>query len=284
MPKISYLVSSYNGHNYLNNKLHNLLADQSEKDIEVIVLNPASPGADKVIAEAWVEKDKRTKYIELDRRNTYGEAWLDMWRMASSPIVCNSNVDDLLSPSFTSIMYNKLTNATPYGCIAFAYSDMIVMNTAGQVVGKAGRPPFNREQMSYECCAGPAVAWLNSDFFRNEIDWNLMYQRAKSYISAFDYWLWLYFMSFGYNGLSLQDPNAIVYYLQRPDSIEHQNYGGGSTYESLASIAEFFPHHFSGRLKMFKEFGNFPNLPKKESWVADRLASKPWREDEYVTA
>jgi glycosyltransferase involved in cell wall biosynthesis len=277
MPKISYLISSYNGHPYLHGKLHNLLEEQSEKDIEAIVLNPASPGADKAIAEAWVAKDKRTKYIELAARNNYGEAWLDMWRMASSPIVCNSNVDDRLSPSFTAIMYDRLINALPFRTKGFAYSDMVVMNTANQLIGRANRPSFNREQMSYECQAGPAVAWLNTDDFRKEVKWDLMYKRAKRYVSAFDYWLWLYFISLGFSGLSLQDPNAIVYYLQRPDSIEHQNYGGVSTYESLCSIAEFFPHHFKSRLQMFDEFSNFPMVPERQSWVESRLANRKWQ-------
>lgn len=277
MPKISFLVSTYNGDKYLNQRLHNLLNEQLEKDIEVIVLNPASPGKDELIVKSWLEKDLRLKYIQLSYRNNYGEAWLDMWRQASGNYVCNANVDDRLSENFTTAVFNRFADSTAE--IAFIYTDMVVLNPFGQIVGRAHRPDFNFDDMTRNCLTGPAVTWLNSPPFKRLLDWRLMYERARQHVSAFDYWLFLYFCKLGYKGVSLQDPSAFVYYLQRPDSIEHQNYGKGSTYESLASISEFFPHNLQpgGRLyKDHKEFADFNNLPPKEEWVTKRLAGKSW--------
>jgi glycosyltransferase involved in cell wall biosynthesis len=277
MPRISCLVSAYNADKYLNGRLQNLLCEQTERDIEVIVLNPNSPGLDGVIAQSWAQKDNRVKYIELPERNNYGEAWTLMWKMAQSNLVVNTNADDRLSSDCLKIMCDRMESALPN--IGFAYTDMVVIDTNGRQRGYADRPPFDAEAMKSHCLCGPSVVWINTPEIRAKIDWDKLSQRGKEYVSAWDYYLWLYLMSLGYQGLSLRDKRSLVYYLQRPDSIEHQNYGNISTWESLASISEFFPHVFipGGRLhKEHPEFASFANLPDKELWCSLRKRGKKW--------
>lgn len=281
MPKFSCLISTYKGEAYLNRRLNNLLNEVNEKDLEVIVLNPASPENDGIIAQNWAARDSRVRYIELDHRNTYGEAWLDMWEVATGDFVTNCNVDDLVDPTFFGKVYHALRNEAE-GAVAFCYTGLRVINEQGTIVGVGRRQPFDADVMSYECHAGPCVTWRNDPVFKVCCDWPLMRKRASQHVSAFDYWLWLYFMHFKYKGIAISEP--LITYLQRPSSIEHQNYGKASTYESLASIAEFFPHHFKAKLKMFSEFGEFPRLPEKSSWCEARGANKTWKEDKWVNA
>ncbi len=281
MPKISYLVSTYDDAQFLHRRLINLLDEQTEKDVEVLICNPNSPGLDGVIAEQWADRDDRVKYFPLDERNNYGEAWILLWEHATGTFVCNANADDLVDAIFTTQMYDFLYAKTYHFFshpkeLAFCYPWMRVVNEQGHLVARGQRPPFDRHTMSYECHAGPCVTWLNDEGFREDVDWDLMRQRAKEHVSAFDYWLWLYFMSLGFNGICL--PETLMTYVQRPTSVEHQNYGTVSTYESLASISEFFPHHFKNKLRRHEEFADFNNLPDKERWVALRKEGKPWRE------
>lgn len=269
-PKISYLVSTYDSADYLNRHLEDLLTKQTDTDFEIIVVNSDSPGADEAVAQKWVIADSRVRYLKQAERTNYGVSWLDGWKEAKGKYVSNSNTDDLHYPTFTTDIYDAMKSADIQ--TAFCYAGLDVVNTDGRLKARSIKPPFNFEQYSYECHGGPQLTWRNDDHFRSFLDWDLMYDRAKQHHSAFDYHLALYFMSLGFSGLSI--PKILTIYTQRPDSIENLCYGGASTYESLASISEFFPHHFKGRLKSNKEFADFNNLPDKEEWIANRRNRK----------
>jgi hypothetical protein len=158
--------------------------------------------------------------------------------------------------------------------VAFAYGGLQVVDEHGRIIGGGMKPPFDFEQMSYECWAGPQVCWRNDQAFRNAVDWDLMRRRASEYRSAFDYWLWLYFMSMGYHGIFV--PEMLTVYTQRRDSIENSN-KWANNWETYAAISEWFPHNFSSHLKHAREFEDFQNLPDKDEWVQLHQAGKKWR-------
>lgn len=278
-PSISYLVSTYDAGHFLNRHLDDLLNKQTRTDFEVIIVNPNSPGSDDAVAKKWLQLDDRIQYIYHPERETYGCSWLRAWEVAKGEFVSNSNTDDYHHPTFTERMYNEMFAAqqqcpmSPQNAsmlrvgppIGFGYAGVVVLNEQGQCVGRGIKPRFNFQEYSHTCYGGPQLIWSNDQQFKNSLDWDLMRQRASEHISAFDFWLILYFMSIGWYGLSVQE--LLTFYTQRPNSIEHQHYGTGSTYESLASISEFFPHHFGGKLKKHKEFQDFTNLPVKEEWI-----------------
>jgi hypothetical protein len=158
--------------------------------------------------------------------------------------------------------------------IAFCYGGLTVTDEQGQPIGRSLKPRFDFELMSRECWAGPQVAWRNDNEFTKNLDWDLMDERAASRQSAFDYWLWLYFMSKGYHGYVIKE--LLTIYAQRADSIENRN-KHANNWETYAAISEFFGHNLDGQLKHAREFRNFDNLPPKEEWVATMQAGKKWR-------
>jgi glycosyltransferase involved in cell wall biosynthesis len=280
---ISYLVSSYDSGQYLDGHLRNLLEEQSNTDLEVVVVVPNSPGIDAIVADKWAKKDNRVNFLELSYREPYGASWLRAWMEAKGEFVCNSNADDFHHPKFNEI-FAKVTNTfkgTRY-CFsqepAFWYAGIVVIDEeTKQVKGAGQRQPFNKERFSYECDGGPQVCWRNDLLFTQKLNWDLMWERSRQHTSAFDYWLWLYFMSLGYRGESIAE--CLTYYTQRKFSIENRN-KGQNTYEALASIAEFFPHNFNPggpRYKEHPEFGDFKNLPPKEDWVQARNEGRQWK-------
>ncbi|MCV0439770.1 MAG: glycosyltransferase [Hydrogenophaga sp.] len=282
MAKISYLVSTYDSGHFLDAHLADLLENQTDPDFEIVVVNPDSPSTDGLIAQKWAAVDDRVKYIYWPVREPYGASWLRAWRNATGEFVMNSNTDDFHVPQTTELVHKHMKVATgPMHIgskIAFCYGGLTVINEQRQIQGRGLKPPFDFELMSRECWAGPQVAWRNDKDFLKDLDWNLMDERAASHQSAFDYWLWLYFMSKGYHGHVIEE--LITVYTQRPDSIENRN-KWANNWETYASISEFFGHNFDGHLKHAREFRDFGSLPPKEEWVATMQAGKKWRTSKH---
>jgi glycosyltransferase involved in cell wall biosynthesis len=275
-PKISYLVSTYDSGSFLDRHMQNLIDGQTDPDFEIVIVNPNSPGTDDIIARKWEAADDRVKYIYYEQREWYGESWLRAWEAASAPLVCNSNTDDLHYPRFTEVMSPsfEVRNAELLGKLGFAYAGIHVVDEAGKTVAGGIKPAWDYETMTRECWGGPQVMWRNDEEFRSSLNWELMRVRAAEYRSAFDYWLWLYFMSLNYQGLSVQE--ILTIYVQRPDSIENSN-KWANNWETYSSISEFYPHNFLNHLKHAKEFIDFDTRPSKEEWVAHMHTGKKWK-------
>lgn len=276
MPKLSYLVSSYDSDEYLGRHISNLITDQTDPDFEIVVVVPDSPGQDAIIASAWEMKDSRVHFIDVGERESYGSSWLRAWKAAESPLVVNSNADDLHGPRFTEAFSEAMASQSFRSDkrIGFCYAGMCVVDSVGGVKGHGLKPEFDFEKHTYECWGGPQVCWLNDDEFNGMLDWQLMEERAAQHTSAFDYWLQLYFMSLGFHGHVI--PEILTIYTQRQDSVENRS-PKQNNYESFASISEFFPHHFQGRLKKHDEFADFNNLPPKDEWIDCMQRGKTWR-------
>lgn len=277
--KVSYLVSTYDSGSYLNTHIADLIDRQTDPSFEIVVVNPNSPGTDGHIAQKWATMDSRVNYVYWPQREPYGASWLRAWRCAKGEFVMNSNTDDLHEPRTTELAYTHMRVAmsplNPGRKTGFAYGGMTVVDINYKVLGRGLKPKFDFELMSRECWAGPQVIWRNDESFRRDLDWDLMYKRAAQYTSAFDYWLWLYFMSRGYGGYVI--PDFLTVYMQRPDSIENQN-KWRNNWETYAAISEFFGHNFDSHLKHAKEFRDFSALPPKDEWIARMQEGKKWKD------
>lgn len=271
MTKISYLVSTYDSGNYLDAHIADLLNNQTDPDFEIVIVNPNSPGTDDIIAQKWAAQDERINYIFHPEREWYGESWLRAWKHASGEFVMNSNTDDFHAPQTTETVYKYMKMASNLWMdkpVAFGYGGLVVLDENHKPIGGGQKPAFDFELMSRECWAGPQVVWKNDKRFRESVDWDLMKKRANEYRSAFDYWMWLYFMSLGFAGYSI--PDIITYYTQRADSIENSN-KWANNWETYSAISEFFPENFDSHLSHASEFRNFEDRPEKEIWIQNQL-------------
>lgn len=278
MPKLSYLVSTYDAGHYLDRHIADLLEKQTDPDFEIVVMNPASPGTDDIIGRKWAEFDLRVKYLYWPTREWYGTSWLRAWQSATGDFVINSNADDYHAPTTTAEFHKHMSFATS-GMhagrkIGFGYAGIHVIDDHGVSLGGGIKPPFDFELMSRECWAGPQVCWRNDPAFKKSLDWDLMFARSEQYRSAFDYWLWLYFMSLGYHGHVI--PQVLTIYTQRPGSIENSN-KSANNYETYSAISEFFGHNFRGHLKHAIEFEDFKSPPPRDEWIATMQAGKKWK-------
>lgn len=271
--KLTFVISTYDAASFLNRCLDSILSKQTDSSFDVVVVNSNSPGTDRAVAEKWIEHDKRVRLINQDKRTNYGVSWLTAWEQIESPFWVNLNTDDFCYPNFVEVFDDHMDRLPK--SIGFMYAGLDMIDESGRLKARSLKSPYNRERYSYQCEGGCQLAIRNHSELRERLDWALMYERAAQHHSAFDYWTILYLMSLGFDGYAIQQ--ILTIYTQRPGSIENSCYGGESTYETLASISEFFPHHFKNRLSKFKEFFDFGNLPPKDEWVAARKAGKKWR-------
>jgi glycosyltransferase involved in cell wall biosynthesis len=267
MSKVSYLISTYNSAAYLDKCIRDLVL-QDDQDFDIIIINPNSPDSDDRIAKQWVKRDDRILYYFLEERETYGRSWMRAWSIASTPYVANVNTDDRRHHAFGWRLMDAL-DKNPNA--AFAYSGLIVVDEHDTITGGGYRPPFKAEVFERECHAGSSVMW-RTDLLK-KISWDEMWHRAGLYNTAFDYWLWLKFMSMGYEGIAVPEP--LVYYMQRQDSIEHAA-GRRSTWQSLAAIAEFFPDALRRIGGHALDFKDWPVVPEQDVWCEVTKDGSPW--------
>ncbi|WP_370479361.1 glycosyltransferase family 2 protein [Tamlana flava] len=67
MPKISIIVPCFKHAHYLDEALQSVL-EQSYRDWECIVVDDGSPDNTALVAQAWVDKDKRFKYVHQENK------------------------------------------------------------------------------------------------------------------------------------------------------------------------------------------------------------------------
>src|SRR5688572_29535194 len=201
-PRISYINSCYNAESFLDGLIENLLSQDFE-EFELIIVDSKSTDGSLAIAKLWAERDTRIKIVEQSSRTPYGVSWLDGWKEARGMVVGNTNSDDrsyqwrgrkvIDAMSIRKIGRMVVPPAFYYG----GYETRI----DGRVTAKGVPPPFSIDDMSQFFRCGVHVHWDN--YLRGEVDWDRMYRAANEYRSAFDYWLVLYFMSLGAEGIPI---------------------------------------------------------------------------------
>ena len=230
MVDISYVTSCYNSEQFLDELIKNLL-QQSNGNFEHLIVDSKSTDGSVDIIRKWQEKDERIKLIEQLERTPYGVSWLIGWQQAQGKVVTNSNTDDRSYPwRGTQVLeaHKSMPRAFYYG----GYETRV----KGKVTAKGIPPPYSEEDMSQFFRCGVHIHWANG--LRDCVDWEFMFKAGREYRSAFDYWLVLYFMSLGVEGLVLNSCFSIYNY--REDSLE-QSDKERSGFEALRAIRTFFP-------------------------------------------
>ena len=236
-PRISYVNSCYNAEPFLDGLVENLLSQDME-DFELIIVDSKSTDYSLDIAKSWGARDSRVKIVEQKERTPYGVSWLDGWMVATGSIVGNSNSDDRsyqwrgrkVVDAFHSRLITRMIHPP-----AFYYGGYET-RVDGATIAKGVPPPFSVNDMSQFFRCGVHVHWDNR--LRKVADLEKMYKAANEYKSAFDYWLVLYFMSLGAEGIPINSCFSI--YNQRKDSLE-QSDKERNTFESIRAIEEFYP-------------------------------------------
>ncbi|QWV93636.1 glycosyltransferase [Geomonas oryzisoli] len=184
---VSAIVSTYNAERFLRGKLEDLEAQTIAPELEIIVIDSASPGNERAIVEEFQGRYDNIRYLRTDRRETVYQAWNRGIRMAKGEFLANANTDDRLRKDAYEVLVRALRERPE--CMV-AYPDMRITNVENgtferhQRLGFRDWPEFDRLDLLELCCVGPFPLWRRS--LHDDIGY--FDERFKS---AADYEFWL---------------------------------------------------------------------------------------------
>lgn len=97
--KISIIIPVYNSEKFLKTCL-NSLTKQSYRNMELIIVNDGSPSNCKEIAEEYMEKDKKIKYVEHEKNKGLFKARVTGYEHSTGDYIAFLDADDYVSNDF----------------------------------------------------------------------------------------------------------------------------------------------------------------------------------------
>lgn len=96
--RVTILVSYYNASRFIVHKLDNLAKQSIFEDCEIILINGGSEQNEDKYVRRFVRDHSNCMHIVFEERVTLYRAWNEGIKESTAPLICNSNVDDVLSP------------------------------------------------------------------------------------------------------------------------------------------------------------------------------------------
>ncbi|UPU36483.1 glycosyltransferase [Geomonas paludis] len=184
---VSAIVSTYNADRFLAGKLEDLEAQTIAPELEIIVIDSASPGNERAIVADFQARYDNIRYLRTEKRETVYQAWNRGIRMATGEFVTNANTDDRLRNDAYEVLVRALKERPE--CV-LAYPDMRITKQENatferhQPFGFRDWPEFDRLNLLELCCVGPFPLW------RKSLHEDVGYFDER-FRSAADYELWL---------------------------------------------------------------------------------------------
>ncbi|MBJ6751682.1 glycosyltransferase [Geomonas anaerohicana] len=184
---VSAIVSTYNADRFLRGKLEDLEAQTIAPELEIIVIDSASPGNERAIVEEFQARYDNIRYLRTEKRETVYQAWNRGIRMATGEFVTNANTDDRLRRDAYEVLVRTLREHPE--CV-LAYPDMRITKQENatferhESFGFRDWPEFDRLNLLELCCVGPFPLWRRS--LHDAIGYF-----DERFRSAADYELWL---------------------------------------------------------------------------------------------
>lgn len=125
IPRLSVIVSIYNGEKFLNQFLENVIEQTCIDDIEVLLLDAQSTDSTKEIIENF--KHDSLKYHLLDKRYSIYETWNIGIELSKSQLLSNWNIDDRRKKNSLEtqicFMEKNLNCDVCYGHVAWSFKE-----------------------------------------------------------------------------------------------------------------------------------------------------------------
>jgi len=154
VPKISFVIPTYNGDTYLAETIESI-RNQKLKDIEIIVVDDASPDFTDVLMEWYVKKDERIKYYRLETNGGVQEARNYGNRMATSELICVNDHDDLSTPVRALYSYHFMNHFKDVKCLTSSYWEL-------DVDGQPVKEWYDPVRMNREVFESGDFVWFHS--------------------------------------------------------------------------------------------------------------------------
>jgi len=179
-PRVSFVIPAFNAETFLAQAILSCRG-QSIKELEVIVVNDGSTDGTKELADWHSEQDKRVKVIDLGVNMGRSAARNIGNSSALAPFILVLDADDIALPNRArdTIAAFELKKAD------IVYGAFQVIDALGQMEGKTGAGPFNKElaiknRLNYICHSTMA--------YRKGVTANVQYDEGEYSKIGLDDW------------------------------------------------------------------------------------------------
>lgn len=178
MPKVSVVMTVYNGGEYLSESIKSIL-NQTLNDFEFIIINDGSNDSTKEIIKSF--KDSRIKYVEnLENLGIVDSANIGI-NLSIGKYIARMDSDDISSMNRLEIQYNFLEENTHIFLVASSFSYVketgeVMSNYIKELNSEDVKKMFPKENPIHQ----PTV------MFRNEA--NIYYRKKAIYCEDRDLW------------------------------------------------------------------------------------------------
>ena len=215
-PLVTAIVSTYASERFMEGCLANLVGQTIFDDMEIIVIDAASPENEMDIVRSYQERYSNIRYIRTPERIGLYPAWNIAIREAKGKYLTNANTDDRKHPQCIEKLVKILEDDSE---AVLAYSDCVITDEANcefnerRVIGRFDWLDYDHLNLIRKCEIGPMPLWRAS--LHEEIGLFDEY-----FIGAGDYEFWLR-ASQKYRFIHLKEDLGL--YLQHDNNLETRN-------------------------------------------------------------
>jgi len=164
-PKISIITSLYNGDEYIDGFLQNMVRQSIFEQCELIIIDGNSPGNEYSIIKQYMEAFPNIIYKRLEEDPGIYGCWTEALSMASGEFITNANLDDCRSLQQLEIFANELLSNSDIDLVysqcymTSAPNETYSLNTSDGVIYPV--TDYSPENM-IKCLPGCMPVWRKS--------------------------------------------------------------------------------------------------------------------------
>jgi len=235
-PLVTFYTRAYNAEKYIEKTINSVL-NQSESNIEWILINNASTDRTGEICKKYAEKDKRIIYLENEKNTLLHPEYKCKWARPNGEYYSILDADDYLDLDFVKIMYSaaKQSDADIAICgTNYVYSDDSIVKSS-RIPPKLFTSNMKEVGEKFEELYGMLrVLWaklFKTDFYRKNIPF--VWDKPQWLKSGSDTFAMLRYLSLCKKFVSIDKP--LHYFRIHDDSFYNRNISVDrvKTYETL---------------------------------------------------
>jgi glycosyltransferase involved in cell wall biosynthesis len=164
-PRITVIVSTYNSESHIAECLSDLVNQTIADQLEIVIIDAASPQNERAVVEAFQERFPRIRYQRTPTRIGIYAAWNMAVKLARGDYLISCSTNDRLRPDACEILARTLDENPDVGLV---YGNSFLTKVPHQTFDQPSLcglylwPSFSYENLLDHCMVGPHPMWRRS--------------------------------------------------------------------------------------------------------------------------